>query len=48
MEIIKPVDNISKCPKEFRMVKLLIEPTQIHEAVMKTTTLPYEVKRWSS
>ena len=41
------VENISKCPKQFRMVKLLLEPAQIAEAVFRKD-VPYYVKRWGT
>jgi origin recognition complex subunit 4 len=46
LEIIRPLENISKCPKEFQMVRLLMEPTQIKDAILKSDSLPYVVKRW--
>ena len=47
-ELCRPVDTISKCPKEFRMVRLMIEPVQVKEAVLKRPELGYAIKRWCS
>ncbi|KAI8062834.1 origin recognition complex subunit 4 C-terminus-domain-containing protein [Gilbertella persicaria] len=44
-ELVYPIDVAGKCPKEYRMVKLMMEPAQVTEAVLKHNC-PDIVKKW--
>ncbi|OBZ83015.1 Origin recognition complex subunit 4 [Choanephora cucurbitarum] len=45
LELVCPVDMAGKCPKEFRMTKLMMESAQVTEAVLKHNC-PDIVKKW--
>lgn len=48
LELVSSVDSVSKCPLEFRMMRLLVESDQVVESAMKSDVLEYRVKRWAS
>ncbi|KAI9467860.1 origin recognition complex subunit 4 C-terminus-domain-containing protein [Zychaea mexicana] len=45
-ELVCPVEEIAKCPKEYRMAKLMLEQSQVTEAVLKYKDCPSTIKRW--
>ncbi|KAG2228229.1 hypothetical protein INT45_011021 [Circinella minor] len=45
-ELVCPVEDIAKCPKEYRMAKLMLEQNQVTEAVLKYKDCPTTIKRW--
>ena len=48
MEFVKSVDNLAKnTPKEYKLVTLLVDPSQINEAVQKYADCPTEVRQWA-
>jgi origin recognition complex subunit 4 len=47
LELIVADDSVSKCPKEFRMVRMMLEPQQISDAVIRSNA-PYSIKRWGT
>ncbi|KAK7092846.1 origin recognition complex subunit 4-like [Littorina saxatilis] len=48
LELIRPMDNsTSRVQKEYRLVTLLLHPTQILEALQKYPSCPTEVKAWA-
>ncbi|CAO3646903.1 unnamed protein product [Cunninghamella echinulata] len=47
-ELVCPVEQIGKCPKEYRMAKLMLEPAQITEAVLKYADCPTNITRWAT
>lgn len=47
-ELVKYVHGHGKTAAEFRMTKMMVEPQQVHEAVMRFTALPFAVKRWDA
>ncbi|KAI9478030.1 MAG: origin recognition complex subunit 4 C-terminus-domain-containing protein [Benjaminiella poitrasii] len=46
-ELVCPVDIAGKCPKEYRMTKLMLEQTQVTEAVLKYNC-SQTVKKWAT
>ncbi|EPZ36810.1 Origin recognition complex, subunit 4 domain-containing protein [Rozella allomycis CSF55] len=44
-ELIEYTDN-SKCPKEYKQIKLNLDSTQLQQVLFKLTTLPTALKRW--
>ncbi|CAO3668600.1 unnamed protein product [Rhizopus stolonifer] len=46
-ELVTPIDSAGKCPKEYRMAKLMLERAQITDAVLKYDC-PAIVKKWGS
>ncbi|SAM06446.1 hypothetical protein [Absidia glauca] len=47
-ELVCPVDQIGKCPKEYRMAKLMLEHAQIIEAVLKYQDCPTNLIKWAT
>ena len=48
VEFVKSIDSLAKnTPKEFKLVTLLVDPTQINEAVQKYPDCPTEVRQWA-
>ncbi|KAI9313932.1 origin recognition complex subunit 4 C-terminus-domain-containing protein [Dichotomocladium elegans] len=47
-ELVCPVEDIAKCPKEYRMARLMLEQTQVTEAVLKYKDCPAPIKRWAT
>ncbi|CAO3694141.1 unnamed protein product [Rhizopus microsporus] len=47
LELIYPVESSGKCPKEYRMAKLMLERAQITEAVLKYDC-PSIIKKWGT
>ncbi|KAG2181236.1 hypothetical protein INT43_008819 [Umbelopsis isabellina] len=47
-ELVCPVESVAKCPKEYRMMKIMLEPTQITSAVLKYRDCPSAVKKWGT
>ncbi|KAK2548014.1 Cyclin-dependent kinase 2 [Acropora cervicornis] len=48
VEFVKSVDNLAKnTPKEYKLVTLLVDPSQINEAVQKYSDCPTEVRQWA-
>ncbi|KAI7885173.1 origin recognition complex, subunit 4 [Lichtheimia hyalospora FSU 10163] len=45
-EIVCPVEDIAKCPKEYRMTRLMLEQPQVTEAVLKYKNCPAPIKKW--
>ncbi|CDS05825.1 hypothetical protein LRAMOSA08353 [Lichtheimia ramosa] len=45
-EIVCPVEDIAKCPKEYRMARLMLEQPQVTEAVLKYKNCPAPIKKW--
>jgi origin recognition complex subunit 4 len=47
-ELVRPVDNTpGKCPKEYRMTKLMLEQAQVTEVVLKYNCSQI-VKKWAT
>ncbi|GAA5794930.1 origin recognition complex subunit 4 C-terminus-domain-containing protein [Helicostylum pulchrum] len=46
-ELVCPTDVAGKCPKEYRMTKLMLEQAQVTEAVLKYNC-PSMVKKWGT
>ncbi|CAO3644529.1 unnamed protein product [Mucor hiemalis] len=46
-ELVCPIDVAGKCPKEYRMTKLMLEQAQVTEAVLKYNC-PSTVKKWGT
>lgn len=46
-ELVSPLDIAGKCPKEYRMVKLMLEQAQVTEVVLKYSC-PQVVKKWAT
>jgi origin recognition complex subunit 4 len=46
-ELVCPIDLAGKCPKEYRMTKLMLEQAQVTEAVLKYNC-PQMVKKWAT
>ncbi|OZJ05676.1 hypothetical protein BZG36_01443 [Bifiguratus adelaidae] len=47
-ELIRPVENVVRCPKEYRMMKIMLDPSQITDAVLKYRDCPTMVRNWGS
>ena len=48
VEFVKSVDSLAKStPKEYKLVTLLVDPSQINEAVQKYPDCPTEVRQWA-
>jgi len=48
LEFVKSIDSIAKnTPKEYRLVTLLVDPTQINDALQRYPDCPTEVKQWA-
>ncbi|ORX53117.1 origin recognition complex, subunit 4 [Hesseltinella vesiculosa] len=47
-ELVCPVEKIGKCPKEFRMAKLMLEQAQITEAVLRYKDCPTNLTKWAT
>ncbi|CAO3591107.1 unnamed protein product [Absidia cylindrospora] len=47
-ELVCPVDQIGKCPKEYRMAKLMLEHAQIIDAVLKYKDCPTNLIKWAT
>ena len=46
---MKSIDSIAKnTPKEYRLVTLLVDPTQINDALQRYPDCPTEVKQWAT
>ncbi|KAI9280173.1 origin recognition complex subunit 4 C-terminus-domain-containing protein [Umbelopsis sp. AD052] len=45
-ELVCPVESVAKCPKEYRMMKIMLEHSQISNAVAKYRDCPTAVKKW--
>ncbi|PFX32425.1 Origin recognition complex subunit 4 [Stylophora pistillata] len=49
LEFVNSIDNIAKnTPKEYRLVTLLVDPTQINSALQRYPDCPTEVKQWAT
>jgi origin recognition complex subunit 4 len=46
-ELVAPIESSGKCPKEYRMAKLMLERAQITEAVLKYNC-PAIIKKWGT
>ncbi|KAL1924385.1 uncharacterized protein VTP21DRAFT_7420 [Calcarisporiella thermophila] len=46
LELVYPTEGFSRCPKEYRMTKVMLEPVQVTEAVLKYKECPTLVKKW--
>lgn len=47
-ELVRPVEAVARCPKEYRMMKVMLEPAQITEAVLKYRDCPTLLRKWGS
>ncbi|CAO3659750.1 unnamed protein product [Umbelopsis vinacea] len=47
-ELVCPVESVAKCPKEYRMMKIMLEPNQITNTVLKYRDCPSAVKKWGT
>lgn len=48
LELVCPVDTVARCPKEFRMNKLMLEQMQVREAVARFKNCPSMVMKWAT
>uniref|UniRef100_A0A0E9WL29 Origin recognition complex subunit 4 n=1 Tax=Anguilla anguilla TaxID=7936 RepID=A0A0E9WL29_ANGAN len=49
LELIKPMDGASvRSQKEYQLVKLMLDHTQIMEALQKYPQCPTDVKQWAT
>ncbi|KAF7725000.1 origin recognition complex subunit 4 [Apophysomyces ossiformis] len=48
LELVRPVAQVAKCPKEYRMAKLMIERAQVIDAVLKYKDCPIVVRNWAT
>ncbi|KAL1933231.1 hypothetical protein VTP01DRAFT_7321 [Rhizomucor pusillus] len=48
LEIVCPTEEVAKCPKEYRMTKLMLEQAQVTEAVLKYMDCPTTIKKWAT
>ncbi|KAK9763609.1 origin recognition complex subunit 4 [Basidiobolus ranarum] len=48
VELVQPVENYGKSPKEYRMMKVMLEPLQIADAVLKYRDCPTLVRKWGT
>jgi len=48
IELVLPTEASGKCPKEYRMMKVLLEPNQITQAVLKHSECPTSIKQWGT
>ena len=49
LELVRPVDGSGvKVQKEYRLMSLLVETSQITEALQKYPGCPTDVKQWAS
>ena len=47
LELIRPVDGTSaKCQKEYRQMNLLVEASQVVDALQRYTGCPTDVRQW--
>ncbi|CAG8481851.1 691_t:CDS:2 [Paraglomus occultum] len=46
MELVKPVEGGMKCSKEYRTMRLMMEPAEVREVVEGFDDVPTSVKRW--
>ncbi|CAG8508378.1 6126_t:CDS:2 [Paraglomus brasilianum] len=46
MELVKPVEGGLKCSKEYKMMRLMMEPVEIREVIEGFDDVPTSVKRW--
>ncbi|KAL0091846.1 origin recognition complex subunit 4 C-terminus-domain-containing protein [Phycomyces blakesleeanus] len=47
-ELVCPTDIVAKCPKEYRMTKLMLEESQVVETVLKYKDCPSIVYKWGT
>ncbi|KAF9414161.1 origin recognition complex subunit 4 [Podila epigama] len=47
-ELLRPADTAVKGPKEYRMMRVMLEPSQIAEVVLKHRDCPTVVARWAA
>ncbi|KAI8086083.1 origin recognition complex subunit 4 C-terminus-domain-containing protein [Halteromyces radiatus] len=47
-ELVCPVEQIGKCPKEYRMAKLMLEHAQVIDAVLKYKDCPTNLIKWAT
>ncbi|CAO3629054.1 unnamed protein product [Cunninghamella blakesleeana] len=47
-ELVCPIEQIGKSPKEYRMAKLMLEPAQVTEAVLKYVDCPTSITKWAT
>ena len=48
LEFVKSADSLAKnTPKEYKLVTLLVDPTQINDAIQRYPECPTEVKQWA-
>ncbi|KAI8070482.1 origin recognition complex subunit 4 C-terminus-domain-containing protein [Gongronella butleri] len=47
-ELVCPVEKLGKCPKEYRMAKLMLEQAQITEAVLRYRDCPTHLTKWAT
>lgn len=48
LEFVQPVSrSLANVQYEFRLMQLLVDPSQVHEVVHKSTTLPTELNHWA-
>ncbi|KAI3639114.1 hypothetical protein MIR68_002644 [Amoeboaphelidium protococcarum] len=47
LQLIVLDESYSKNPREFKMVKLAVDPTQIKAALQDNENIPHDVKRWA-
>lgn len=49
LELIRPVDSsVAKVQREYQLMKLMLDHTQIMEALQKYPQCPTDVKQWAS
>ncbi|XP_076366862.1 origin recognition complex subunit 4 isoform X2 [Tachypleus tridentatus] len=49
LELVKPITGGAlRTPKPFRLVRVLMDPIQVHEALQRYPNLPTELEQWAS
>ncbi|KAI9143835.1 origin recognition complex subunit 4 C-terminus-domain-containing protein [Paraphysoderma sedebokerense] len=48
IELLLPVESVAKCPKEYRMFRIALEPNQITELVKRYEDCPNSLKLWGT
>ncbi|KAF9310178.1 origin recognition complex subunit 4 [Podila horticola] len=47
-ELLRPTDSVGKGPKEYRMMRVMLDSSQISDVVLKHRDCPTVVARWAS
>lgn len=48
LELVRPADGAGKTQKEYRLMNLLVDSSQIMDALQKYPGCPTDVKQWAS